>query len=135
MLTAKAFTWPGGGTTMFRGEKNTQWEGGFRVPNVIRWTGVIKPGRIVNSIRRHEEMLPTLLAAASDSTVKEDLLKCKTAGGRNYKVHLDGYSLLPVLQGRQDQWPREEFLSRTDNGHVAALRYKNWIVTFEAKRT
>ena len=72
---AEAFTWPDGGTTMFRGEKNTQWEGGYRVPTLIKWPGTIQPGTIVNDIAAHEDMLATLLATAGDPTVKEDLLK------------------------------------------------------------
>jgi arylsulfatase len=126
---AEAFTWPDGGTTMFRGEKNTQWEGGFRVPTVIRWPGVIKPGTVINEIGAHEDMLATLLAAAGDPTVKEDLMKGKQVGAMTYKVHLDGYNLLPALKG-EAAWPRKEFLYWTDDGSVAALRYENWKATF-----
>ena len=126
---AEAFTWPDGGTTMFRGEKNTQWEGGYRVPCVIRWPGVIKPGTIINDIGAHEDMLTTLLAAAGNTNVKEELLKGKTVGGTTYKVHLDGYNLIPALKG-EVEWPRKEFLYWTDEGSVAALRYNNWKVTF-----
>ena len=127
---AEVFSWPDGGTTMFRNEKATQWEGGFRVPTAIRWPGVIEPGTVINEIGAHEDMLPTLLAAAGDSTVKEDLLKGKQVEKANFKVHLDGYNLLPVLQGKTDKWPREEFLYWTDDGSVAALRYNNWKITF-----
>ncbi|WP_372521855.1 arylsulfatase [Sulfuricaulis sp.] len=126
---AEVFTWPDGGTTMFRGEKNTNWEGGYRVPAAIRWPGVIKPGTVINDIGAHEDMLPTLLAAAGDTTVKEDLLKGQKVGGTSFKVHLDGYNLLPVLKGG-GEWPRKEFLYWTDDGSVAALRYNNWKVTF-----
>ena len=126
---AEAFTWPDGGTTMFRGEKNTQWEGGYRVPCAIRWPGVIKPGTIINDIGAHEDMLATLLAAAGDTTVKEDLLKGRKVGETTYKVHLDGYNLLPALKG-EAPWPRQEFLYWTDDGQVAALRYGNWKATF-----
>jgi arylsulfatase len=126
---AEAFTWPDGGTTMFRGEKNTQWEGGYRVPTVIRWPGVIKPGTINNEIVSHEDMLPTLLAAAGAGNVKEELLKGKKVGYITFKVHIDGYNLLPALKGQGD-WPRKEFLYWTDDGSVAALRYNNWKVTF-----
>ena len=127
---AEVFTWPDGGTTMFRNEKATQWEGGFRVPTAIRWPGVIKPGTVINDIGAHEDMLPTLLAAAGDPNVKEDLLKGKKVGDTTYKVHLDGYNLLPALKGETTKWPREEFLYWTDDGSVAALRFKNWKVTF-----
>jgi arylsulfatase len=126
---AEVFTWPDGGTTMFRNEKATQWEGGFRVPTAIRWPGVIAPGTVNNEIGAHEDMLATLLAAAGDPGVKEDLLKGKRAGGRNYKVHLDGYNLMPALKG-EAEWPRHEFLYWTDDGNVAALRYNNWKITF-----
>jgi arylsulfatase len=126
---AEAFTWPDGGTTMFRGEKNTQWEGGYRVPCAIRWLGVIKPGTVNNEIASHEDMLTTLLAAAGNPNVKEELLKGKKVGAMTYKVHLDGYNLLPALKG-EAQWPRKEFLYWTDDGSVAALRYNNWKITF-----
>ena len=128
---AEVFSWPDGGTTMFRGEKATQWEGGFRVPALIRWPGVIKPGTIINEICAHEDMLPTLLAAAGDVTIGEDLKQGKQVGGMTYKVHLDGYNLLPALQGKAEgEWPRKDFLYWTDDGNVAALRYDRWKVTF-----
>jgi arylsulfatase len=126
---AEALSWPDGGTTIFRSEKNTQWEGSFRVPCLIRWPGVIKPGTIVNNIGAHEDMVPTLLAAAGDTTVKDDLLKGKEIGDMTYKVHLDGYNLMPALQGQGD-WPRHEFLYWTDDGNLAALRYDNWKLNF-----
>ena len=126
---AECMSWPDGGTTMFRGEKATNWEGGWRVPCMIRWPGVIKPGTIINDIGAHEDMIPTLLAAAGDPTVKEDLLKGKKVGDMTYKVHLDGYNLMPALKG-EGQWPRKEFLYWTDDGSVAALRYGNYKVTF-----
>jgi arylsulfatase len=126
---SESFSWPDGGTTMFRGEKNTQWEGGYRVPCAIRWPGVVKPGTVVNEIGSHEDMLATLLAAAGDTTVKEDLLKGRKVGDTTYKVHIDGYNLLPALKG-EAAWPRKEFLYWTDDGSVAALRYGNWKATF-----
>lgn len=126
---AETFTWPDGGTTMFRGEKNTNWEGGYRVPTLIRWPGVIKPGTVVNEIGAHEDMLPTLLAAAGEPDVKAKLLKGDTIGKRTYKVHLDGYDLEPSLKG-EGAWPRKEFIYWTDDGSVAALRYGNWKATF-----
>jgi arylsulfatase A-like enzyme len=127
---AEFFNWPDGGTTMFRGEKNTQWEGGFRVPTVIRWPGVIKPGTVVNGIAAHEDMMPTLLAAVGDTTIKEDLLKGLKVGDMTYKVHLDGYNLLPYLKGDVKESPRHEFIYWTDDGSVAALRYDDWKLTF-----
>jgi arylsulfatase len=126
---AECMSWPDGGTTMFRGEKNTNWEGGYRVPCAIRWPGVIKPGTIINDIGSHEDMLPTLMAAAGDTAVKEDLLKGRKVGNMAYKVHLDGYNLLPALKG-EAEWPRKEFLYWTDDGNVAAIRYGNWKATF-----
>jgi arylsulfatase A-like enzyme len=126
---SESFSWPDGGTTMFRGEKNTQWEGGYRVPCVMRWPGVIKPGTIINEVGAHEDMMTTLLAAVGEPNIKDELLKGKVIGNTTYKVHLDGYNLLPALKG-EGQWPRKEFIYWTDDGSVAALRYGNWKATF-----
>ncbi|MCR9200934.1 MAG: arylsulfatase [Planctomycetaceae bacterium] len=126
---AETFSWPDGGTTMFRGEKNTQWEGGYRVPCMIKWPGVIKPGTVINDIGSHEDMLPTLLAAVGDNSVIEDLKQGRRVGSMNYKVHIDGYNLMPALQGKE-KWPHESFIYWTDDGSVAALRYNNWKITF-----
>lgn len=130
---AEVMSWPDGGTTKFRGEKNTNWEGGYRVPCMIRWPGVIKPGTIINDIGSHEDMLPTLLAAVGNENVKDELLKGKKIGDMTYKVHIDGYSLLPALKG-EGNWPRHEFLYWTDDGSVAALRYDNWKMVFLEQR-
>jgi arylsulfatase len=126
---AESFTWPDGGTTMFRGEKNTNWEGGYRVPCVIRWPGAIKPGTVINDVASHEDMLPTLLAATGDTTVIADLKLGRKVGDRTYKVHIDGYDLLPALKGA-GAWPRKEFLYWTDDGNVAAVRYGDWKASF-----
>ncbi len=127
---AETFTWPDGGTTMFKGEKNTQWEGGFRVPTLIRWPGTIDPGTVINDIGAHEDMLPTLLAAAGEPDIKQKLLDGGVqAIGREYKVHLDGYDLGPALKG-DGEWPRSEFIYWTDDGSVAALRYNDWKFTY-----
>jgi arylsulfatase len=126
---AETFTWPDGGTTMFRGEKNTNWEGGYRVPTMIRWPGVIKPGTVINDIGAHEDMLTTFVNAAGGTNVVDNLKKGASIGGRNYKVHLDGYDLGPALRG-QAAWPRKEFIYWTDDGSVAALRYQDFKVTF-----
>ena len=126
---AETFTWPDGGTTMFRGEKNTNWEGGYRVPTLISWPGVIKPGTVINDIGAHEDMLTTFVAAAGDKTAKEELLKGRNIGDRTYKVHLDGYDLGPAFRG-EGEWPRKEFIYWTDDGSVAALRYDKFKVTF-----
>jgi arylsulfatase len=131
---AELMLWPDGGMTPFRGEKNTQWEGGYRVPTVIRWPGVIKPGTVINDVASHEDMLPTLMAAAGKSDIKEQL---KSGGvkaiGREYNVHLDGYNLMPALKG-EAEWPRKEFLYWTDGGDLAALRYNQWKVHFLEQR-
>ncbi len=126
---AETFTWPDGGTTMFRGEKNTNWEGGYRVPTVIRWPGVLEPGMVVNDLAAHNDMFMTLLAAGGGSEMKEELLEGLEVDGREYKVHLDGYDLRPALQG-EAEWPRREFIYWTDDGSVAALRYDDWKITF-----
>ena len=126
---AETFSWPDGGTTMFRGEKNSQWEGGYRVPTLIRWPGVIEPGTVINEIGAHEDMMTTLLAAAGEPGIKDELLQGKTVGDQTFKVHLDGYDLLPALKG-EGPWPRQDFIYWTDDGNVAALRFNNWKVTF-----
>lgn len=131
---AEVMTWPDGGTTPFRGEKNTNWEGGFRVPSAIRWPGVIEPGTVDNNIFSHEDMLPTLMAAVGESNIKEDLKKGGVkAIGREYKVHLDGYNILPYLKGEAEA-PRNEFYYWTDDGDIAALRYNNWKIVFMEQR-
>jgi arylsulfatase len=130
---AETMSWPDGGTTPFRGEKNTNWDGGYRVPCVIRWPGVIKPGTIVNDAAAHEDMLPTLLAAAGDSGVKNALLQGRKIGTTSYKVHLDGYDLLPALQGKAE-WPRKEFLYWTDDAKLAAMRFGQWKLNFLEQR-
>jgi arylsulfatase len=126
---AESMSWPDGGTTMFRGEKNTNWEGGYRVPCAIRWPGVIKPGTFINDIGAHEDMIPTLMAAVGAPDVKGSLLKGMKVGDTTYKIHLDGYNLMPAFKG-EGAWPRHEFLYWTDDGSVAALRYNQWKVTF-----
>ena len=126
---AEVFTWPDGGSTMFRGEKNTPNEGGYRVPCMIRWPGVIEPGTVINAIASHEDMPATFLAAAGEPAVSAKLLKGHKAIGRNYKVHLDSNNLMPALKG-EAKWPRQEFLYWTDDGSVVALRYRNWKFSF-----
>jgi arylsulfatase A-like enzyme len=131
---AEVMTWPDGGTTPFAGEKNTQWEGGYRVPTLIRWPGVIEPGTRINEVASHEDVLPTLLAAAGTDNIKERLREGNVrAIGRKYKVHIDGYNLLPALKG-EAEWPRKEFLYWTDDGNLAALRYDQWKVHFLEQR-
>jgi arylsulfatase len=131
---AETMSWPDGGTTPFRGEKNTNWEGGYRVPSLIRWPGVIEPGTIHNEPFSHEDMLPTMMAAAGEPDIKEKLLAGHTANGNSYKVHLDGYNLLPFFKGEAEESPRREFLYWTDDGNLAALRYNNWKIVFLEQR-
>ena len=96
---AEVFTWPDGGTTPFRGEKATNWEGGFRVPTLIRWPGVIKPGQVINDICAHEDLIPTFAAAAGEPDLVAKVMKGYQANGKTFKVHLDGYNLMPFLKG------------------------------------
>ena len=132
---AEAMTWPDGGTIPFRGEKNTNWEGGYRVPSVIRWPGVIEPGTIHNDVFAHEDMLPTIMAAVGEPDLKEKLKAGNVeALGRTYKAHLDGYNLLPFFKGEEPVSPRSEFIYWTDDGDIAALRYNNWKIVFMEQR-
>jgi arylsulfatase len=130
---AEKFTWPDGGQSPFRGEKNTNWEGGYRVPTVMRWPGVIKPGTIYNDIFAHEDMLPTLLAAAGDTTVVPTLLKGMKVGDKTFKVHIDGYNVMDALAGKGPS-PRREFFYFNDDGSLVALRYDQWKVVFAEQR-
>jgi len=127
-------TWPDGGMTPFRNEKNTSWEGAYRVPCMVKWPGRIKPGSVANGIVSHLDWLPTLLAMAGDSDVTEKLLKGYKAGDTTYKVHLDGYNLLPYLTGQTDKSPRDSFIYSTDEQQVAAMRYDNWKLVFMEQR-
>jgi arylsulfatase len=131
---AEVFTWPDGGTTPFRGEKNTNWEGGWRVPCVMRWPGVIKPGTVNNEVCAHEDMLATILAAAGDPTIVEECRKGHKAGDKTFKVHLDGYNLLSALTGDAKEWPRKEMLYWSDDGDLMALRYEKWKIHFVEQR-
>jgi arylsulfatase len=127
-------SWPDAGTTPFRSEKNTNWEGGFRVPCLIRWPGRIQAGTISNETVSGLDWLPTLVAAAGDPDVKDKLLKGHQAGAKTFKVHLDGYNQLPYLTGQQDRSARKEFVYFNDDGDLVALRYENWKVVFEEQR-
>jgi len=131
---AECFSWPDGGSTPFRNEKNSNWEGGYRVPCIIRWPGVIKPNTVYNDVFSHEDMLPTLLAAAGETDIKDKLLKGHKAMGRDYKVHLDGYNLLPYFKGEAKESPRKEFFYWTDDGSLANLRYNRWKIVFMEQR-
>ena len=130
---AECFSWPDGGTTPFRGEKNENWEGGYRVPCAIKWPGVIQPGTINNDIFSHEDMLPTILAAAGVPDVKEQLLKGMKVGSKTFKVHLDGYDLTDALSGKAES-PRHEFFYWNDDGSLVGLRYDQWKLVFQEQR-
>jgi arylsulfatase A-like enzyme len=125
------FSWPDGGNHPFRGEKGTVFEGGFRVPMVAKWPGVIKPGTIINDIMAHEDWLPTLLAAAGDPDIKEKLLAGHQAGDKTFKNHLDGYNFMPFFQGEADAGPRHEFFYFSDNADLMAVRYNAWKASFK----
>lgn len=125
------FTWPDGGNQPFRGEKGTTYEGGFRVPMLVRWPGVIKPGVIINDIMAHEDWMPTLVAAAGDPNVKDKLLKGMPVGDKTFKNHLDGYNFMPFFKGEAKTSPRHEVFYFTDSGELNALRYNDWKVSFK----
>ena len=131
---AEVFTWPDGGQTPFRGEKATNWEGGYRVPAVVRWPGVIKPGTVFNDIVAHEDWIPTLLAAAGEPQVKEKLLNGYQANGKTFKVHLDGYNQMDYFAGKTPS-PRKDFFYFNDDGSLVALRYEQWKLVFQEQRS
>ena len=128
-------SWPDGGMTPFRSEKNTNWEGAWRVPVAVRWPGKIKAGAVSNEIMHHMDWLPTFLAAAGNPDIKEQLKKGGVKSiGRTYKVHLDGYNFLPYLTGETDQGPRDEIFYFSDDGDIMALRYHDWKLVFLEQR-
>jgi arylsulfatase A-like enzyme len=127
-------SWPDAGTTPFRSEKNTNWEGAFRVPCLIRWPGHIQPGSVSNGIVSGLDWLPTFMAVAGDPDITNKLLKGYEVGGKTYKVHLDGYNQLPYLTGQQDHSARNQFIYFNDDGDLVALRYENWKAVFEEQR-
>jgi arylsulfatase len=127
-------TWPDAAMTPFRGEKNTNWEGGWRVPAMVRWPGHIESGSVSNSIMHHMDWMPTFVAAAGDADVKQKLLRGHRAGKRTYRVHLDGYNFLPYLTGRNDESPRKEVFYFSDDGDLTALRYQDWKLIFMEQR-
>ena len=127
-------SWPDAGTTPFRNEKNSNWEGAFRVPAMVRWPGHIKAGSVSNEIISHMDWLPTFLAMAGDPGITEKLLKGYQVGKKNFKIHLDGYNLLPYLTGQVTEGPRKEFFYFSDDGDLLALRYDNWKLVFAQQR-
>jgi arylsulfatase A-like enzyme len=127
-------TWPDAAMTPFRGEKNTNWEGGWRVPAMVRWPGKIEAGSVSNEIMHHMDWLPTFLAIAGEPNVKEDLLQGLKAGGTKFNVHLDGYNFLPHLLGEEENGRRNEIFYFTDDGDLSALRYQDWKLIFLEQR-
>ena len=132
---AEVMTWPDGGSTPFRSEKNTNYEGGWRVPALIRWPGVFKPGTISNEIFSHTDVLPTVLAAAGEPDIVEKLKKGYKAGNKTFKVFIDGYNLLPFFKGEVKKNPRKGFLYWSDDGDLMAVRVKQWKAHFIEQRS
>lgn len=127
-------SWPDGAMTPFRNEKNSNWEGAYRVPAAFRWPGKIKPGQISNGLASHLDLLPTILAMAGDDQIKEKLKSGLKIGDEVYKVHLDGDNLVPLLTGQVDKSPRESFLYINDDQQLTGLRYDNWKFVFLEQR-
>jgi len=127
-------SWPDGAMTPFRNEKNSNWEGAYRVPAMVRWPGKIKPDQVSNEIVAHLDWLPTLLAVAGDTQVTDKLLKGYKVGDMTYKVHLDGYDLVPYLTGKVAKSPRESFFYINDDQQLVGLRYDNWKFVFMEQR-
>jgi len=127
-------SWPDAGMTPFRNEKNSNWEGAFRVPCMLRWPGRIAAGSVSNEIVSHLDFLPTFVAAAGDPEIKTKLLKGHKAGDKTFKVHLDGYNLLPYLTGKESKSPRQEFFYFNDDGDLVGLRFDNWKIVFMEQR-
>jgi arylsulfatase A-like enzyme len=127
-------SWPDAAMTPFRNEKNSNWEGAYRVPCMIKWPGHIKPGSICNEIVAHLDWMPTFLAAAGVPNVKEQLKKGMKVGETTFKVHLDGYNVLPLLTGETNESPRKEFFYFNDDSQLVGLRYDNWKFVFAEQR-
>src|SRR5688572_1535462 len=127
-------SWPDGGMTPFRSEKNTNWEGAFRIPLIVRWPGQIKAGSIARGIVQHHDWLPTFLAMAGAPNIVDQLKKGYKAIGRTYKNHIDGYNLVPYLKGEVKESPRNVFFYLSDDGDVLGIRYDNWKLVFMEQR-
>jgi len=132
---AEVLSWPDGGATPFRGEKDTNWEGGWRVPCVMRWPGVIEPGRVVNDIASLQDFIPTFAAANGEPELADKVRQGYEMGGKTYKVHLDGYNLLPFLAGEQEKSPRQAFIYWSDDGDCMAMRIDRFKVVFAEQRS
>lgn len=131
---AEVMSWPDGGTTPFRGEKDTNFEGGWRVPCAIRWPGKLAAGAVSNEVFSHMDMLPTLAAAAGEADIVAKLKKGHKAGSRTFKVHIDGYNMLPLISGETKENPRKGLMYWSDDGDLMALRVGNWKVEFMQQR-
>ena len=127
-------TWPDGASTPFRGQKDSNWEGGWRVPCFIRWPGVIKPGTVYNEIVSHIDMFPTMLAAAGNPDVTEQLLKGTTVDGKKFNVHLDGYNMMPYFSGESKTSPREAIVYFSDDGDIIAVRVGDYKFNLSLQR-
>jgi arylsulfatase A-like enzyme len=127
-------TWPDGANTPFRSQKDTNWEGAWRVPSFIRWPGKIKPGTVLNGIVSHQDMLPTFLAAAGDPDISKKLLDGYKVGDKTFKVHIDGINMLPYLTGAVKESPRDFFFYVSDDGDIMAVRTGDWKLVFEEQR-
>jgi len=131
---AELALWPDGGYTPFRGEKNTNWEGGYRVPMMVRWPGKIKPNQVSNEIIAMMDWMPTILAATGDTEVKAKLKKGMTVDGKKYKVHLDGYNFLPHFLDTAKEGPRKEFIYSSDTGDIVGIRIDDYKMVFREQR-
>jgi arylsulfatase A-like enzyme len=130
---AEVMTWPDGGTTPFRGEKATNWEGGYRVPMVMRWPGTIQPGTVYNEMFSHYDLIPTFAAAGGDPDIVAKCLRGSQIGGKTFKVHLDGYNLMPFFKDEVKEAPRKEFIYWNDDGQLVAIRVNEWKCVFLAQ--
>ena len=127
-------SWPDAAMTPFRNEKNSNWEGAFRIPSLIRWPGTIPAETVSNAIVSHLDWLPTILAAAGEPDIRDKLLRGHRANGKEFRVHLDGYNMLPFLTGQEDTNPRNEFFYFSDDGDLTAIRFDNWKIVFMEQR-
>ena len=132
---AEVLSWPDGGATPFRGEKDTNWEGGWRIPCVMRWPGVIKPGRLINDICSLQDFIPTFAAANGEPDLVAKVKKGYKIGDKTFKVHLDGVNLFPFLAGKEDKSPRDAFLYWSDDGDCMAVRMGRYKVVFAEQRS
>src|SRR5262245_53891590 len=127
---AEVMSWPDGGTTPFRGEKATNWEGGYRVPMVIRWPSTIPPGTVYNEMFSHYDLIPTFAAAGGDPDIVEKCRRGSQIGDKTFKIHLDGFNLMPFFKGEVKEPPRKEFIYWNDDGQLVAIRVNEWKSVF-----